>query len=331
MKEPIRIELPTLQAGMTVNAYLFLRPEVVLVDCGLHSPESWEILTSTLAKESLTVGDIKKVYITHAHIDHMGLAGRIAKNSQAEIWVNEYTYPWAMDIKTMWTHRAEMIEKVLRAETDPEDANPPIFTFLSSFLQHALQQWDDIPLAAVRQYQTGDSLSFGGEDWEVIYVPGHSNTQTCFYNRAQKWLLSADMLLNLTPTPAIEMKIEKPDEREASIITLLASFDKMKALEVERVFPGHHEPFGDHRRIIEQQVARIHLRKEQCLHVIGKGFSSFFEIHQRIYKSACNIFTISMLKGYLDLLEMEQKVQVSTQAGFRQYFAKQEVMPAVSP
>jgi len=322
LKEPIRIELPTLHPDMTVNAYLFLHPEVVLVDCGLHSPKSWEVLTGALAKEGLTIQAIKKVYITHAHIDHMGLAGRIARSSDAEIWVNEYTYPWAVDVKSMWTHRAQMIEQVLRAESDPQEANPPIFTFLANFLQHALQQWEDIPLASIRQYNTGDQLSFGGGEWEAIYAPGHSNTQSCFYNASQKWLLSADMLLQLTPTPAIEMKIDQPNEREPSIITLLASFNQMKALDIKKVFPGHYEPFEDHCQVIDQQVARIHLRKEQSLRVIKKGLSSFFDIHQGIYKSACNIFTVSMLKGYLDLLELEQKVELSTAAGFRQYFAK---------
>ena len=60
---------------------------------------------------NLRVKDLKKVIITHAHVDHIGMAGKIAEESNAEIWVNDYTYNWAINTKEMWHQRMKMMQK----------------------------------------------------------------------------------------------------------------------------------------------------------------------------------------------------------------------------
>ncbi|MBX2875521.1 MAG: MBL fold metallo-hydrolase [Saprospiraceae bacterium] len=320
MKQPIRIELPMLQPKMSVNAYLFLEPEPVLIDCGMNTAETFELLKAELQKHGKSLADLAHVYITHAHIDHMGMAGRLAQETEAIIWVNPYTLPWTKDLAVQWQKRANIIESVLIKETPPDWENP-MLSNMQSFFQQALACWSAVPSDKLKVYEVGEVLPFGGGEWEVLYVPGHSNTQTCFYERARKWLFSADMLLPLTPTPAIEMKVDAPDEREISIVRLLESFERMKRLEIEMVFPGHGEPFDNHRQLIDVQLSRIQLRKAECLTVIQKGKSSFFDIFQQIYPRAFNIFTLSMLKGYLDLLEIEESIQIDNTKGYRRYLA----------
>lgn len=320
MEEPIRIELPMLQPNMSVNTYLFLKPEPVLVDCGMNTAETWAILEEEFGKRGLAMTDLAHVFITHAHIDHMGMAGRLAQETGASIWVNPYTLPWTKNLDKMWQKRAKVIETVLIQEAPPDWDNPMLRS-MNGFFKQALACWSAIPASALRVYEIGDRLDFGEGTWEVLYVPGHSNSQSCFYERTAGWLFSADMLLPQTPTPAIEMKVDVPDEREISIVRLLDSFKKMKELEIKRVFPGHGAVFENHRQLIDNQVARIYLRKAECLRVIQKGQNSFFEIFQEIYPNAFNIFTLSMLKGYLDLLEIDGKITVDTTSGFRKYMA----------
>jgi glyoxylase-like metal-dependent hydrolase (beta-lactamase superfamily II) len=50
-------------------------------------PGHWGNLTATLEAIGRSVSDIAAVLITHAHIDHLGLATRVQKASGAEIWV----------------------------------------------------------------------------------------------------------------------------------------------------------------------------------------------------------------------------------------------------
>lgn len=318
MKEPIRIELPMLQPKMSVNAYLFLEPEPVLIDCGMNTDETLQRLERTLSKYGKVLSDLAHVYVTHAHIDHMGMAGRLAKEAKAKIWVNPFTLPWTKNLEEQWQKRAKIIQSVLVQEAPPGWDNP-VLKNMNHFFKQALACWSDIPEESLGVYEVGDNLAFGGGEWEVLYVPGHSNTQTCFYDKAQQWLFSADMLLPLTPTPAIEMKIDAPEEREISIVRLLDSFERMKKLEIDKVFPGHGEPFRDHKQLINAQLTRIQSRKAQCLQVIQNGKTSFIDIFQQIYPGAFNIFTLSMLKGYLDLLEIEERIQIDTTEGYRKY------------
>ena len=87
--QPIRIALPTgMQVG-TVNVYLFTDPEPILVDAGIKSAESWDALQEGLANYGLTVMDLSRVIITHAHVDHDGQAGTIVTNSDADVWISD--------------------------------------------------------------------------------------------------------------------------------------------------------------------------------------------------------------------------------------------------
>lgn len=322
MKEPIRIALPTLHHSLMVNTYLFLDPEPVLVDCGLNTPESWIGLNSALNKHGISLKDLKKIIITHAHIDHMGLAGRIANESEATIWVNEYSYPWAIDIKKKWGQRAQLIENLIRTESPPHDLDNASLSNLSNFLYQALDSWDNVPEKALRIFMVGDVLTFGGGKWEVIYAPGHSNTQTCFYEPTQQWFLSADMLLSSIPPPAIEFLNDDIYTREVSLVTMMKSMEAMKRLKINKVFPGHYNSFSDHVTLIDRQIARIHQRKEECAQLIQKGANRFFDIHEKMYNSPANIFTISMLRGYLDVLIAEETIFGMEQSGYMAYFVR---------
>ena len=84
MTEPIRIELPTMYGMKSVNAYLFLTPELTLIDCGEKTDASWDALQTALAKHGLAIKDIKRVIITHAHVDHIGMAHKISEESGAK-------------------------------------------------------------------------------------------------------------------------------------------------------------------------------------------------------------------------------------------------------
>jgi glyoxylase-like metal-dependent hydrolase (beta-lactamase superfamily II) len=105
MSQPQRLELPTGLPIGTVNAYLFTEPEPILVDTGLKSLASQAVLEAGLAAHQLSLVDIKRVIISHPHIDHCGLAGLIAARSQATIHILAAAQPWLIDYHQMWQQR----------------------------------------------------------------------------------------------------------------------------------------------------------------------------------------------------------------------------------
>lgn len=303
---PIRIELPTIYGMKTVNSFLFKEPEPILIDCGENTPESWEALTKGLADNGLTIADIKKVYITHTHTDHVGMAGRIAKEGGAEIWVSERSIDYVLNPETF----NKMIRK-LTIDTTTKlwgDVTPdsPLVKFAASMGKNK-DAWHNIPPEKVKVYNVGDELNFGNENWKVIFMPGHSNTQTIYLQEETKKILSADMLLSVTPTPFYELSEGLTGERIKGLPIMLQSYEELNNIDFTVAFPGHYETIENPKEIISAQVAHIHKRKLQCFDFIKSGINNYQELYPLMY----NRFTftaITMLVGYIDLLVEEGKI-----------------------
>ena len=320
MHTPVRIELPTMFGMKTVNAYLFLEPEPVLIDCGEQTDKSWKALNEALAAHHLSINDLAKVIVTHAHVDHIGMAGRIAKASkQTEIWVSEYAYNWAINPKGMNEIRQGVIQDYL--ELFPQLKNTPLQQMFNSAYKLMDTAWDTIPQERVRRFTKDETLHFGNADWEVIYAPGHCNHQTCFYQPDTQQLLSADMLLSITPTPVIDVTLEPPYKREKSLQQMVASYEKFAQLEVSMVYPGHYAPFNNHREIIDKQLSRITQRKNECLTHIQAGTQEFMELLHKLYGANFSIPALPMLVGYLDLLADENLIKTEKTKQGLKYFA----------
>lgn len=321
MTEPIRLELPTLYGMKSVNAYLFIHPEPVLIDCGEKSIASWEALQAALSVYDLAVKDLKKVIITHAHVDHIGMAGKILEESDAEVWVNDYCYDWAVNTKEMWKVRTKMMQTHIFNDIPVNSEQGTNFKqMITGFMAAVMNAWDELPAERVKRFPIDGALNFGGLDWQVIYAPGHTNTQTCFYQKEKKWLISADMLLQITPTPVVEFDLDNPSKRALGLSIMLESYAKMAALEVTKVFPGHYEPFGEHRKVIDMQVGRIQMRKEQTLVLIKKGKHRFYELLDELYKNRLSMPAMSMMRGYLDVLMAEGKIEERIEDGYTAYY-----------
>src|ERR1019366_1717787 len=303
---PIRIELPTIYGMKTVNSFLFTEPEPILIDCGENTPEAWNALIKGLADNGLKISDIKKVYITHTHIDHVGMAGRIAKETNAEIWVSEKAIDYVLNHDTF----LKAIQKLAFTTTTKlwgkVTSESPIYKFTTS-MGKATEAWEDIPENQIKVYPLGTQLNFGNENWKVIFMPGHSNTQTIHFQEETKKILSADMLLIVTPTPFYELSDGLNGSRIKGLPIMLQSYDTLNNLDFTIAYPGHYETIENPKEIISKQVAHIHQRKMQCFDFIKNGTTNFQNLYSQMY-SRFSITAITMLVGYLDLLVDENKI-----------------------
>lgn len=299
--EPQRIELPIGWAMGTVNAYLFTRPEVVLVDAGLKSDSCWNAMVDGLAAHGVAVADVSRVVITHAHVDHFGLAGRLAAESDATVWISDLGVPWLTDMDALWAARMAYYRDDLLPQLGlPPEANEMILAGMIGLAAQA----DPVPPERVVPFHLDGMLQMGGLGWNVIHTPGHASMQTVFHQPDTRQLLSADMLLAVAPTPVIEHPA--PGQRRTpNLPQFLRSLDVVEALAVDTVYPGHGRPFGDHRRVIERQRRRIAQRRDECLEHIRAGRGTIPELLDAMYAHqppAGRLAGLWMLMGYLDLL-----------------------------
>lgn len=302
MSKPIQIPLPVPYAVGPVNSYLFLDPEPTLVDCGLKTDDCWQALNSGLAQQNLTVADIRRVVITHAHVDHIGLAGTIAAHSDADVWVSTLVQPWAENILEKWPGRMRFLLETLAPFGFPAEQ----LAMLEQGMATTTTMWDPVPFERIVTFALDDTIELGGMLWQVLYTPGHCINQTCFYQPESGQFLAADMLLpSFTPTPVIEEPIDGSDERDPGLPRFLDSLGMVEELEISMVYPGHGDPFTDYRGLIERQSTRIAERTEQCYDLINEGTQTFPALLAAMYpgRAAADSFpALGMLLGYLDLL-----------------------------
>jgi glyoxylase-like metal-dependent hydrolase (beta-lactamase superfamily II) len=315
MTTPKRIELPTGLPVGGVNVYLFTKPEPVLVDCGIKSDESLTVLRASLAEESLTLADLSQVIISHPHTDHYGLAGIILGESRANIHILSASIPWLVDYRAMWAQRNRYYQDDLFVRWSlPADIAGPILNYYRT-IENSV---DSVPLERIKPFAAGDRLLVGGVPWQVLHTPGHAATLTCFYQPDTRQFLSTDMLLPITPTPIPEPPAEGQTDRAPSLPQYIESLKVVEALECDIVYPGHGEPFTDHRALIQRQRDRIWTRKEECLAFIKGGLRNLGDLVLALYPHyppAYRFAGLWMALGYLDLLAAAGEITLVEQPG----------------
>lgn len=316
--KPIQIELPTFFEAMTVNTWLFIDPEPTLIDCGEKTEKSWTALEKGLQKYGLKIGDIKRVIITHAHLDHIGMAGKIAENSDAKVWVNEYVYPWTQELKKHLDLRSQAILSAMKPNLPEEWFKK--FTEFGYKMLHPF--WDEIPKEKVEIFPMSGQLSIGGSNWEIVHTPGHCLNQTCFFNPENGYFLSADMLMRMIPSPIIDAELSPPHKRVKSLVMQMKSYHKIAQLNISTTFPGHLAAFEDANELIRKQIQKVEVRKNKCLELIQKGVNKVIDIIQYIYPGRVNDATIFMVIGLLDILKEEDKIEQIEENGKYYYVEK---------
>jgi len=80
----------------SVNVYLLEDGDsVTLVDCGMWRPgepdDGLAKLNDALNVRGYVLDDISRIIVTHAHIDHYGMAGRLMELTRAELLMHAMT------------------------------------------------------------------------------------------------------------------------------------------------------------------------------------------------------------------------------------------------
>jgi glyoxylase-like metal-dependent hydrolase (beta-lactamase superfamily II) len=300
--EPKRIELPTGLGVGPVNAYLFDQPEVVLVDAGIKSDECWAALVDGLAVYGVSPVDIARVVITHPHVDHYGLAARITAESDAMVWIAEPGAPWILADAGKWRQRLTYYRDDFLIHIGlPNELIDGALVGMQTLEKRA----DPVPAERIITFRIDGVLQMGGMAWQVLHAPGHASMQTVFYQPETRQLISADMLLAITPTPVVEQPPPGETGRIPALPQFLRSLAMLEELEIDHVYPGHGRPFDNHRRVIERQRERILQRKAECLAFVRQGQATIPELLESMYAHqppGSRTVGLWMLVGYLDLL-----------------------------
>jgi glyoxylase-like metal-dependent hydrolase (beta-lactamase superfamily II) len=310
-----RIVVPTPFAVGPANVYITTAEPFTLIDTGTNTPETEAALLAGLADAGVAPERIERIVITHGHPDHYGLAPMIRERSGATVLVGE------ADVTKLVADRSIMhaTGKLLMTE------GMPIETLMEMGDRQQRKEFRDLhpTVEGIRPLMGGERLAFDGFVLEVLHLPGHTAGHVCLFDEASGVLFSGDtLLLNITPNPLLEPDPADPSERRRSLLEYVRTLDRLAAMPLTEVFPGHGPPIDDPHGLIEEMRRHHRTRAadlESRLTPEGKtGWQLAIELFPAL-TGFDNFLAVSEVVGHMDLLVQEGRAEVATRDGVTFY------------
>jgi glyoxylase-like metal-dependent hydrolase (beta-lactamase superfamily II) len=301
------LRIPTPFAVGRVNCYLIEDEPLTLVDTGPNSGKALDELESQLAEHGHSIDELELLIVTHQHIDHLGLAEIVVQRSGAEVAaLGAATERLANFDADAEAEDRFAVELMLRNGI-PEEVTVALRSVSRSF-----RGWGS-HVQVTRPLDDGETLSFRDRNLEAIHRPGHSPSDTVFWDEQRKILIAADHLIaHISSNPLISRPLDGSSNRPQALVTYIESMRKTRAMPAEIVLSGHGEPIVEHAQLIDERILKHERRKEKIYKLIAEQPRSGFEIAQAIWGNVAvtqAFLTLSEVIGHADLLVNEGRVR----------------------
>jgi glyoxylase-like metal-dependent hydrolase (beta-lactamase superfamily II) len=301
-----RLAIPTPFAVGRVNVYLIEDDPLTLVDAGPNSGRALDELQRRLRDLGRSIDDIELILLTHQHIDHLGLVDIVASHSKADVAAIEQAVPFVENYSTAAAEDDRFAMDLMLRHGIPED----VVRALGSVSQ-AFRAWGS-KAKITRVLREGDKVEFRDRVLETHFRPGHSPTDTVFYDAERKTLLAADHLLKHISSNPLISRMPDSDDRPQSLVVYLESLRKTQAMDIDLVLPGHGDPITDHRALIDERFA-LHARRAEKMHkLISERSRTAYELAQALWGNIAvtqAYLTLSEVLGHTDILQNEGRVR----------------------
>ena len=295
-----RLAVPTPFAVGRVNVYLIEDDPLTLVDAGPNSGTSLDELQRGITGLGHALEDIELVILTHQHIDHLGLVSLVAAHSGAEVAAIDWAVPYVENYSAEAQADDDFAYDMMLRHGIPED----VATALRS-VSRAFQAWGS-RADVTRVLHDGDEMRFRDRTLRVHHRPGHSPTDTVFFDSQRGILVAADHLLkHISSNPLITRPRDGSGQRPQSLVTYLESLRATREMDVQLVLPGHGDPISDHRSLIDERFALHDRRAAKIQRLLAERPRSAHEIAQSLWGNVAvtqAYLTLSEVLGHVDML-----------------------------
>lgn len=202
------------------NHFVYRSENPILIDTAYVG--GFDETTELIAELGVDLSDVKLIISTHCHCDHIGGNKMIQDQSGCDIAlhkIGKHFIDTRNDWATWW--------KYYNQEADFFDCTVEL--------------------------NDSDEVMIGPHAFKIIHTPGHAGEGIVLYNRSEKLLISSDTLWK-NDMAVMTLRIEG----SAAIFHMLESLEKLEALDVQMVYPGHGPPFKDIHKAITRTRKRLH-------------------------------------------------------------------------
>ena len=186
-----------------------------------------------------------RVFVTHMHPDHIGMAGWLTRKYGCRLWVTRLEFLTCRSLAADTGREAPEDGVRFYRAAGWDDEQLETYRARFGFFGKGLHALPD----SFQRLQDGDEVRIGDHLWRVVVGSGHSPEHGCFYCPELRLLISGDQIL-----PKISSNVGVfPTEPDADPLhEWLTSLARIKARVPDEVLvlPAHNDPFhGLHARI----------------------------------------------------------------------------------
>jgi glyoxylase-like metal-dependent hydrolase (beta-lactamase superfamily II) len=296
-----RLQIPTPFAVGRVNCYLIEDEPLTLIDTGPNSGKSLDELQRQLADAGHAIEDIGLVVISHQHIDHLGLVEIVAERSGADVAAIEPLVGFVEHYGSDAERDDEFAGGLMRRYGIPDDIVSALRSVSASF-----RGWGSAAKVS-RPLADGEILELSNRSFEVQHRPGHSPSDTVFWDANRRILICADHLIaHISSNPLMARPLDGSENaRPRALVTYLRSLARTRELPAEILLPGHGEPITDHVALIDERFAMHRRRAEKLRGLIAERSRTAYELAQALWGNVAvtqAFLTLSEVVGHVDLL-----------------------------
>lgn len=245
------------------------REGFVLVDAGWSAEPAWAALQSQVKEIGIRFTDIRWLVVTHFHLDHSGLAGKVKELSGAQLIMHPLDS--LRGVVTRITEGLSEERAWLAQQGYPEGELERFFG--------SPRPVSRIPsLAPDLLVEGGERIGGEGAALYILWTPGHTSGHVCVYDAKRKVLFSGDHVL-----PRITSNISlSPFTTPNPLSDYLASLEKLHHVEAQMVLPAHEMPFTGLTRRVDELRHHHHRRLNEMHELLKDGPKTAFELARRV-------------------------------------------------
>jgi glyoxylase-like metal-dependent hydrolase (beta-lactamase superfamily II) len=272
MNEPRTTSVRRVEFGVDwppghVAAYLIDGEEQVLVDAGMAAAD--QPMAPTLADVGCSIADIDHLVITHPHVDHVGQVPHVIEAADATVHA-------PAGVRERFGRDAAALGERVRANAAAVGLTGDMLDLAAGMAVESLERDRSLlsPEAVDHWVHDGETFSVGGHEFEAVHTPGHQADHLCYVTAldGEATLFAGDMAIE--PFRPVVIHDGLDDGYREAFAAFFGALDRLDALDVDRVYPGHGPVHADLGSVVERHRGSLHRRLDTVVDLLGEGYTT---------------------------------------------------------